>query len=335
MSSTRACPRASTAHRVAHLSSRLSRVARLGVARVDASTSSSSSSRRHQLSRARAGASPAPDASDADADTTDDHPFETFARDVRARPGVDVALKSLSRWDADACLACAYVGGARGRETTRGEVNAIARACARWTDRVSGHLNRARASLASDGSAAARATEARVAACGRDVERLARAGAYAAVVEEERCVLGESYTYSDASTSCVSVDERWRMACANVGAYLELVGATPTVDEWRRLRVVLDGCVARVDGEAHSERLVRDDARWNEMKTVVDDSAVRAKRLTRVENNSRYAAAKRELGEAKEAWREAAAAYKAARRRVKAARHGVHKTRKAVRVEYR
>jgi len=335
MSSTRACPRASTAHRVAHLSSRLSRVARLGVARVDASTSSSSSSRRHQLSRARAGASPAPDASDADADTTDDHPFETFARDVRARPGVDVALKSLSRWDADACLACAYVGGARGRETTRGEVNAIARACARWTDRVSGHLNRARASLASDGSAAARATEARVAACGRDVERLARAGAYAAVVEEERCVLGESYTYSDASTSCVSVDERWRMACANVGAYLELVGATPTVDEWRRLRVVLDGCVARVDGEAHSERLVRDDARWNEMKMVVDDSAVRAKRLTRVENNSRYAAAKRELGEAKEAWREAAAAYKAARRRVKAARHGVHKTRKAVRVEYR
>ena len=335
MSSTRACPRASTAHRVAHLSSRLSRVARLGVARVDASTSSSSSSRRHQLSRARAGASPAPDASDADTDTTDDHPFETFARDVRARPGVDVALKSLSRWDADACLACAYVGGARGRETTRGEVNAIARACARWTDRVSGHLNRARASLASDGSAAARATEARVAACGRDVERLARAGAYAAVVEEERCVLGESYTYSDASTSCVSVDERWRMACANVGAYLELVGATPTVDEWRRLRVVLDGCVARVDGEAHSERLVRDDARWNEMKMVVDDSAVRAKRLTRVENNSRYAAAKRELGEAKEAWREAAAAYKAARRRVKAARHGVHKTRKAVRVEYR
>ena len=122
MSSTRAFPRASTAHRVAHLSSRLSRVARLGVARVDASTSSSSSTRRHQL-RARADASPSPDASDADTTTTDDHPFETFARDVRARPGVDVALKSLSRWDADACLACAYVGGARGRETTRGDAS--------------------------------------------------------------------------------------------------------------------------------------------------------------------------------------------------------------------
>ena len=44
---------------------------------------------------------------------------------------------------------------------------------------------------------------------------------------------------------------------------------------------------------------------------------------------------KRELVEAKREWSEATRAYKAARRRVKAARHDVHKTRKAVRIEYR
>ena len=181
--------------------------------------------------------------------------------------------------------------------------------------------------MVSEGSARARAAGARVEACARDVERLSRARAYDAIVDEERYALGETYSYSVASAS-TSVDERWRMACVNVGAYLELVGATPTREEWTRLRVVFDGLVAHVDGEVECERLVRDDARWREMKMTMDDSTVRGKRLTRVQNNARYEAAKRELVEAKREWSEATRAYKAAR-------HDVHKTRKAVRIEYR
>ena len=280
------------------------------------------------------------DANAAFEETDDENPFEAFARDVRAREvppesrRVEAALRHLSRWDADAALACAYVGGVRARETTREEVRAISRACERWSDRVSGRLRRAGASLVSEGSARARAAGARVEACARDVERLSRARVYDAIVDEERYALGETYSYSVASAS-TSVDERWRMACVNVGAYLELVGATPTREEWTRLRVVFDGLVAHVDGEVECERLVRDDARWREMKMTMDDSAVRGKRLTRVRNNARYEAAKRELVEAKREWSEATRAYKAARRRVKAARHDVHKTRKAVRIEYR
>ena len=106
------------------------------------------------------------------------------------------------------------------------------------------------------------------------MERLSRARAYDAIVDEERYALGETYSYSVASAS-TSVDERWRMACVNVGAYLELVGATPTHEEWTRLRVVFDGLVAHVDGEVECERLVRDDARWREMKMTMDDSTVR------------------------------------------------------------
>ena len=103
----------------------------------------------------------------------------------------------------------------------------------------------------------------------RDVERLSRARAYDAIVDEERYALGETYSYSVASAS-TSVDERWRMGGRVTRGALVGRDADKT-REWTRLRVVFDGLVAHVDGEVECERLVRDDARWREMKMTMDD----------------------------------------------------------------
>lgn len=131
------------------------------------------------------------------------------------------------------------------------------------------------------------------------------------------------------------VPEKWRMACANAGAFVELRGATLSVEEWAATRTVFEAIVRVMDGDEASANLVGDAKVWTAMKSLIDDSTTRPRRLSQVENNARYQSALSELDEAKKAWKEADKAYKLARQRVKRARHDVHRTRKAVRIEYR
>ena len=250
--------------------------------------------------------------------------------------------------DAEAMTAMCYVGAIRRRRATRGETACVAKICERWSARVGGRLGRVRASLeAEDGSAAARAVAREVGKCEAEATALARRFAHEAIEATEAFETREAA--DDATTSEARGDgdgdgdgdgvngipEKWRMACGNVNGYLEYAGATLTFEEWARVREAFDAVVTEVDGDDASARYVRDDGNWNAMKAMMDDSVVRPRRLSQVENNARYANAKAELDEAKKAWKEANEIYKDARRRIKQARHEVHKTRKAVRIEYR
>jgi hypothetical protein len=205
-----------------------------------------------------------------------------------------------------------------------------------------------RASLeAEDVSSAERAVAREVGKCEAEATALARRFAHEAIEATEAFETREAA--DDATTSEARGDgdgdgdgdgvngipEKWRMACGNVNGYLEYAGATLTFEEWARVREAFDAVVTEVDGDDASARYVRDDGNWNAMKAMMDDSVVRPRRLSQVENNARYANAKAELDEAKKAWKEANEIYKDARRRIKQARHEVHKTRKAVRIEYR
>ena len=77
------------------------------------------------------------------------------------------------------------------------------------------------------------------------------------------------------------------------------------------------------------------DAGWRAALAAVDQSRVKPKTEDRRRRNERYHRARRNLAEADRRWKAASEDYKNARSAVKRARHEVHKTRKAVRVEFR
>jgi len=265
---------------------------------------------------------------------------------ARASPSARRALELLraSRGgrgvDPEAMMAMCYVGAIRRRRCARGEIADVAKICERWRVRVGERLERARTSLeAEDGSAAARAVAREVEKCEAEATALARRLAHEAIEAteafESEATNGATREDDGEGGEEDGIPEKWCMACGNVNGYLEYAGVTVTCEGWARVREAFDAVVTGVDGDDAGARYVRDDRAWNAMKAMMDDSAVRPRRLSQVANNARYANAKAELDEAKKAWKEANEIYKDARRRIKQARHEVHKTRKAVRIEYR
>lgn len=287
-------------------------------------------------------------ADDGRADGCADAGFATFASRARARADVAGAscARALEALDAraagDGVLACAYVGRALGRYASRGEVKSIEVTCERYRVRVGERLRAARMSLEGGGeaSARARACAGKVAAAAEAVEALTVAVLEENMASEGECIAAGDIASGAAPRSCEGelaerVPAGWRMACANAGAYLELRGVTPNAEQWARVRTVFDAMVAELDGEEACDALVRDDATWSAMKSIIDDSTTRPRRAAQAENNARYRDALEELEAAKKEWREAEKTYKFARQRIKRARHEVHRTRKTVRIEYR
>ena len=155
-------------------------------------------------------------------------------------------------------------------------------------------------------------------------------------------------------------------ACANTRLLLEYAGAHFGRTDWKHARLVFEGCMA----EGASEKLggggwdIEGDVRvWgNEDRDDVEDGedggddddddfvlsakqwrSVRGaidarfdkKSANRKDRNKRYHTAKKNLEHANRLWKETTAEYKRARTLVKSARHEVHKSRAAVRTQFR
>jgi hypothetical protein len=77
------------------------------------------------------------------------------------------------------------------------------------------------------------------------------------------------------------------------------------------------------------------DEAWKAVRGCVDPTMNKPRRDRQGEANKRYVDARRNLQEANALWKATCEDYRRARRTVKHARHEVHKSRKAVRVEFR
>ena len=108
-----------------------------------------------------------------------------------------------------------------------------------------------------------------------------------------------------------------------------------THEEWQWIREIFDGLVSMIEEDDASVSIVRDDATWRDMRELIDDSSARPRKSSQKANSERYLLAQGELLDARKQWSEAQRTYKNARQRVKLARHNVHKSRKAVRIEFR
>ena len=71
------------------------------------------------------------------------------------------------------------------------------------------------------------------------------------------------------------------------------------------------------------------------MRGAIDETTTKPRKVMQKECNARYLRARMNLKEANRRWKASCEDYKNARRGIKHARHEVHKSRKAVRVEYR
>jgi len=272
--------------------------------------------------------------------------FERFCEHLRREnPRISAAGNALECArahvvDMNVIAVCAWTATARRRRMEASEIRQCAKISERWRWRLGGSLASIEASLKAEDvreTPAARAVRARVEEAREDVERVTRKYLHDAVVEEERFSVGAiARDGKDASErESGEIPEQWRWACANVNAYLDATGVELTFVEWSWVRVIFDGLVSAVDGEDVCSRIVRDDAVWHEMKALIDDSTIRPRKSSQKANSARYLLAQVELSAAKKEWMEAERTYKNARQRVKQARHNVHKTRKAVRIEYR
>jgi hypothetical protein len=204
---------------------------------------------------------------------------------------------------------------------------------------VGGGLATVEASLGAEDvrdAPSARAVAALVAAARRDVERVVRCYLHDAILEEEKFAIKDGGGDVLGSTDEVgTIPVRWRLACGNVNSYLDATGVALTHQEWQWVREIFDGLVSMIDGDDAISSIVRDEATWREMRELIDDSSTRPRKLSQKENSERYLLAQDELLDARKQWSEAQRTYKDARQRVKLARHNVHKSRKAVRIEYR
>ena len=156
-------------------------------------------------------------------------------------------------------------------------------------------------------------------------------------------------------------------ACANTRLLLEYAGALLGRTDWKHARLVFEGCMSEgcesgagggwdvegdvrvwgnVDGD-DVETLGDDDGgdddgfvlsakQWRSARGAIDARFAREKTLAnRKDRNARYHEAKKNLQHANRLWKETAAEYKRARTLVKSARHEVHKSRAAVRTQFR
>ena len=74
---------------------------------------------------------------------------------------------------------------------------------------------------------------------------------------------------------------------------------------------------------------------WRSVRGAIDNRFADAKTALRMDRNERHRLAKKNLEHANRLWKETAAEYKRARTLVKSARHEVHKSRAAVRTQFR
>ena len=153
-------------------------------------------------------------------------------------------------------------------------------------------------------------------------------------------------------------------ACANLRLLLEYLGAPLSRTDWKHARLVFEGCMAeggerlnpkpsggwdvegdvRVwGGEDGEDDVVDDDddgrvltaKQWRSVRGAIDHRFADAKTARRMDRNERHRLAKKNLEHANRLWKTTAAEYKRARTLVKSARHEVHKSRAAVRTQFR
>ena len=282
---------------------------------------------------------------------------------AQRHPGLDPSMVLFALW-----LAVADDGLAR--EMTHAELRAAARVAERWRGRVVGSLTTVHASLRGadlEDSPAAGAVARLVAAARRDALAAARAELFleaerwrrfdaparlldtGATGENDRSKPFAEGTYVRGATAA---------ACANLRLLLEYLGAPLSRTDWKHARVVFEGCMAeggerlagggwdiegdvRVWGDADGDD-DGDDAcqiltakQWRSVRGAIDHRFADAKTALRMDRNERHRLAKKNLEHANRLWKETAAEYKRARTLVKSARHEVHKSRAAVRTQFR
>ena len=282
---------------------------------------------------------------------------------AQRHPGLDPSMVLFALW-----LAVADDGLAR--EMTHAELRAAARVAERWRGRVVGSLTSVHASLRGadlEDSPAAGAVARLVAAARRDALAAARAELFleaerwrrfnapasllvtGATGENDRSTPFAEGTYVRGATAA---------ACANLRLLLEYLGAPLSRTDWKHARVVFEGCMAeggerlagggwdvegdvRVWGDADGDD-DGDDAcqiltakQWRSVRGAIDNRFADAKTALRMDRNERHRLAKKNLEHANRLWKETAAEYKRARTLVKSARHEVHKSRAAVRTQFR
>jgi len=286
---------------------------------------------------------------------------------AQRHPGLDPSMVLFALW-----LAVADDGLAR--EMTHAELRAAARVAERWRGRVVGSLTSVHASLRGadlEDSPAAGAVARLVAAARRDALAAARAELF---LEAERwrrfnapasLLVTGATGENDRSTPFAEgthVRGATAAACANLRLLLEYLGAPLSRTDWKHARLVFEGCMAeggerlagggwdvegdvRVWGDADGdddENLDDDDdgfvltaKRWRSVRGAIDHRFADAKTARRMDRNERHRLAKKNLEHANRLWKETAAEYKRARTLVKSARHEVHKSRAAVRTQFR
>ena len=282
---------------------------------------------------------------------------------AQRHPGLDPSMVLFALW-----LAVADDGLAR--EMTHAELRAAARVAERWRGRVVGSLTTVHASLRGadlEDSPAAGAVARLVAAARRDALAAARAELF---LEAERwrrfnAPDNEETGENDRSTPFAEgthVRGATAAACANLRLLLEYLGAPLSRTDWKHARLVFEGCMAeggerlagggwdvegdvRVWGDADGdddENLDDDDdgfvltaKQWRSVRGAIDHRFADAKTARRMDRNERHRLAKKNLEHANRLWKETAAEYKRARTLVKSARHEVHKSRAAVRTQFR
>jgi hypothetical protein len=105
----------------------------------------------------------------------------------------------------------------------------------------------------------------------------------------------------------------------------------------------VEGDVRVWGGEDGEDDVVDDDddgrvltaKQWRSVRGAIDHRFADAKTARRMDRNERHRLAKKNLEHANRLWKETAAEYKRARTLVKSARHEVHKSRAAVRTQFR
>lgn len=264
--------------------------------------------------------------------------------------------------------------GDGGHAMTHAELRTATKISERWRWRVGDNLRHAEASLrGADLAETPPAAElaAAVSALAGEVTRVSRAALFENATSHDwwRGGVGHDHVDDDVDDGrggggVLVRGATWR-ACTNLRLYHEYLGLRLIKGDWERVRDVFGGCMEASgidvsgdvcgaqggvdDGEEEEGATVgeerRDtetetgegmrDAVWRAVRGAIDETTVKPHKAQQKQCNERYLRARRNLAEADKQWKASCQDYKDARRRIKHARHEVHKSRKAVRVEFR
>jgi hypothetical protein len=303
-----------------------------------------------------------------------DNAFETFCDDALADPRARSGLRAIETRHPELDAAVLLLGfwlathedAAMRRAMTRAQLRNATKISERWRWRVGESLSRAEASLRGEDlrdSAPAMELARAVRDVANETARVERAALCEMATsdawwgkEPEKDTDGDKSELELEVTGLGVVRGASAVACLNARSYAEYLGWDLKRDDWRALRGVFVGClrargrVAADDvdivganslGGANSGGAEDDDdvaltnAGWRVVRGAIDPRMVSPRRMEQKAANARYLDARRTLAAETKRWKATCEDYKRARRIVKAARHEVHKSRRAVRVEYR